>query len=365
MPRKGENIFLRKDGRWEARYVKGYSLDNRIIYGYVYEKTYVSVKRKRNDILLTINLKDKKESKDKKIFKYVVDKWLEQKRFIVKETTYSQYFNIINKYIYPNIGPHKLKDINDDLITNFILKLMKQGLSSKTIKDITTLLKQIANFGKININVNSPKVKRKNINILEIEEQKILENYITNNLNNITLGILFSLFMGLRIGEICALQWKDINIENKTLKINKTISRVRNFDINTRKKTKIIIDEPKTENAKRIIPIPSDLIPYIKEVIKNNTNENNYILTNSSRYLETRSYYNMYKKIIEELKIKNYNFHSLRHTFATRCIELGFDVKTLSEILGHSDIKITLSLYVHPDDKLKKTNMERITMLNI
>lgn len=364
MARKGENIFLRKDGRWEARYVKDYTIDNKIIYGYVYEKTYSAAKKKRNNILLNLNNEDKKRQtkRDIDFFDTIIDIWLIHKKMIVKESTYSRYIDIINIHLRPFFGHFKTNEINDEIISKFILLKLNAGLSTKTIKDILTLLKQITKYGKINITVNSPKVYKKTIKILESEEQKKLEFYICNNLNCITLGIMLSLYMGLRIGEVCALKWEDVDLKRRVLNINHTISRIKNLDNNSRKKTKIVIDTPKTENAKRIIPIPSTLFPFLEKFESSN---DNFILTNSSKFIETRSYYNKFIKIMKKLEISNCNFHSLRHTFATRCVELGFDPKTLSEILGHSDIKITLSLYVHPTNNLKITSMEKLKILNI
>ena len=124
MAKKGENIFLRKDGRWEARYVKGYTSDNKIIYGYVYGKSYLSAKKKKNDILLTINLENINNKKNKDEFSYLINKWLVEKKVSVKETTFSRYQNIIDKYILPSLGSHKTNEINDEIVSQFIVILL-------------------------------------------------------------------------------------------------------------------------------------------------------------------------------------------------------------------------------------------------
>ena len=163
----------------------------------------------------------------------------------------------------------------------------------------------------------------------------------------------------MRLGEICALKWEDINLSKKVIKVKKTIVRIQDVEGEKEARTKIVIDNPKTENSKREIPMNKYLYSILKEYYEPN-NGGRYLLTNSYKYIEPRTYYNRYKTIVERAEIGNYGFHALRHTFATRCIEIGMDPKTLSEILGHSDVKVTLSLYVHPSNKMKDRYMERL-----
>lgn len=368
MARKGESIFYRKDGRYEARYIKGYSLDNKIVYGFVYGKSYSEAKKKRAILLLELNEQQKNKKKGN-TFNTLIDSWLLQKKLTVKNSTYSRYIDIVENHIRPYLGNKNIDAINADIVSNFILSLIqngnlitKQAMSNKTVKDIAVLLKQIFKFGNLNINVSYPKIHKKDIKILTLEERTRLETYIYSNMNNTTLGIILGLFMGLRIGEVCGLRWCDIDLIHKKLYVNHIIIRVKNFDKRDPVKTKVILDEPKTETSKRCIPIPNSIIPFIEKVKENNQQEDNFVLTNNRQFIETRSYYNRYKKIMDTLSIQNYNFHALRHTFATKCIELGFDSKTLSEILGHSDIKITLSLYVHPSDQLKNDHMNKLVL---
>lgn len=363
---KKDNIYLRKDGRWEARYFKNYEQNNKIIYGYVYGKSFEEVKEKREKIL-EINDYSKNKTRNKTL-NNLIESWLLQKKLTVKESTYIRYIELINVHIKPTLGKINLSRINNDLISKFIYdkiqtgnSITHQGLGNKTIKDIVTVLKQITKYGNIYINVNSPKIQKKSVSILELKEQKKLEKYIFTNKNYTNLGILLSLYTGLRIGEVCALQWKDIDIKKSTLTVNHTVLRIKDLNSTTRSRTKIVINEPKTDNSKRIIPIPSSIMDYVKDL---KSKDNYYVISNSEKNIEPRIYYEKYKKILKELNMEKYNFHILRHTFATRCISLGFDPKTLSEILGHSDIKITLSLYVHPTNKLKKISMEKLKLLS-
>lgn len=368
MPRKGENIFLRRDGRWEARYFKGYDLNGKYSYGYVYGKSYLEVKSKRNEIMLKLKEVDKK-NKCVDTFEHLINTWLMQKKNTIKDSTYARYVNMINNHILPKLGNLKATKITDEVIATFINEGLRTGncknqsaLSNKTVKDIVTLLKQITNYADIKIKISSPRVVKKDIVILTQEDQVLLEKYLYSSNEPVNIGILIALYTGLRIGEICALKWEDIDLEKNILKVKHTMLRIKDLSEEARKKTKIIIDEPKTINSKRSIPLSPMIIEKLKQL---KYVPENYVLSNSKVLMEPRNYYNQFKRVLKKLKMPNYSFHALRHTFATRCIELGFDPKTLSEILGHSDIRITLALYVHPSDKQKEKCMEKFCLHDI
>ncbi len=356
MSRKGENIFHRKDGRWEARYVKGYNLDGTCKYGYLYGKTYQEVKQKRINILLNYDATQTKNIRNSLKFEDKIVTWLEKEKITVKESTYSYYYNVVNKHIKPYLGNININCLNEQLIIKYITNLIEHtDLKMSTVREIVIILKQILNYCNIKINVKLPKVEKNKIMILTKEDKKKLEEYIQVNLNEYTLGILLSLNAGLRIGEVCALKWQDINLDTGIISINKTLSRVNNFENNS-KKTKLILIEAKTKNSIRQVPINYKLINLLKE-FKQDKSDNFYILSSNNSFIDPRTYYYKYKCILKKCHIHNYKYHALRHTFATNCIELGLDPKSLSEILGHSDIKITLSLYVHPSLDLKKDFM--------
>lgn len=363
MARKGENIFYRKDGRWEARYFKEYDENHRIIYGYVYGKTYLEAKKKKNEKLLCLNMEQKRKARQKKTLNDGIDEWLVQKKLIVKESTYARYYSIVNVHIRPVLGNIKLSYLTYDKIVRFINIQTESRenkiLTNRTIRDIVVVLKQILNYLEIYYKIISPKPEKKEISILKKEEQRKLEEYLMAHIKPNYLGILLSLYAGLRIGEVCALHWKDIDLEERKIHINHTIMRIQDSDV--AHKTKIIMSEPKTVQSKRTIPIPSCLLSILKKL---KSLDEDYVLTNTEHFIEPRTYYNHYLKVLQSLKIENHKYHTLRHTFATRCIELGFDPKTLCEILGHADIKITLSLYVHPSDDMKIKSMEKLTFMN-
>lgn len=313
--------------------------------------------------------------KSKKIFyKDWIYSWLIEKKDYIKESTYANYSNNIFNHIIPNLGDYTLNDMNHKIIQDFLLELSKNGkkngsggLSEKTIKDITIIIKGSIKKGinedkikHIELTFNYPKEnKDKSIYILTKHEQNKLTDYVINNLTSRNIGILLSLYSGIRIGELCALQWKDIDFKNNKLIISKTVQRIyiKDKDKNI---SKVIITSPKTKNANREIPINKDFIEILKKIKSDNEC---YILSNSEKYIEPRTYRKYFNKVLKKNKIKHFNFHSLRHTFATNCITLGCDYKTVSELLGHANVNITLNLYVHPRYSQKKKCIDLVSKI--
>jgi integrase len=188
--------------------------------------------------------------------------------------------------------------------------------------------------------------------VLSVDEQRALTKYLNDNTDVYKFGILLALYTGMRIGELCALQWEDIT--DNHIQINKTLMRIKTDNC----KTEIKIGTPKSESSKRFIPTPQCLLPLINKFRKNG-----YVLsTEKLEFTEPRLLQIKFKNIITKCQIENINFHALRHTFATRCVEAGVDVKTLSEILGHSDVKTTLNRYVHSSFELKQKSMAQFEL---
>ncbi len=365
MSRKGENIFLRKDGRWEARYIREQLIDGTYKYGYVYGKSYLEVKTKRNEILLNLEKKKKERESYKYNFDYYINNWLSSMKFMVKKSTYAHYHSIVRNHISPDLGQIKISFLTSEVIENYINQKFecgrmdhKGGLSDKSVRDIIVVLRQILSYANLHIQFRLPKLKKRNIKILTKKEQKMLESKVLELHTTYSLGIFICLYTGMRLGEICALKWSNIDLKKKKIKISNTMVRIQEVEDGHEEKTKVIIDNPKTEYSKREIPINRFLYSVLKDIEEKDPDR--YVLTGSRKYIEPRTYYSRYKKIIENTGIEDYGFHALRHTFATRCIEIGIDPKTLSEILGHSDVKVTLSLYVHPSNKMKDKYMEKL-----
>lgn len=310
--------------------------------------------------------------KNKKIlYKDWIYTWLLEKKDYIKESTYANYSNNIFNHIIPKLGNYYLKELNHKIIQDFLLELSKSGrkdnnggLAEKTIKDITIIIKGSIKKGinedkikHIELTFNYPKDNKENkLYVLTKREQNKITKYVLENINSRNVGLLISLYSGIRIGELCGLKWEDVDFKKNCLTINKTIQRVY---IKDKKKniSKVIITTPKTKNANREIPINKDFLEILKKV---KSNKNDYILTGNEKYIEPRTYRKHFNKVLDELRIKHFNFHSLRHTFATNCISLGVDYKTVSELLGHANVNITLNLYVHPRYSQKKKCIDLI-----
>lgn len=304
--------------------------------------------------------------KSKKIlYKDWIYTWLLEKKDYIKESTYANYSNNIFNHIIPKLGNYYLNELNHKVIQDFLLELSKNGrkdntggLAEKTIKDITIIIKGSIKKGinedkikHIELTFNYPKDNKENkLYVLTKREQNKITNYVLENINSRNIGLLISLYSGIRIGELCALKWEDVDFKKNCLTINKTIQRVYIKDKN-KNISKVIITTPKTKNANREIPINKDFLEILKKV---KSDKKHYILTGNEKYIEPRTYRKYFNKVLDELKIKHFNFHSLRHTFATNCISLGVDYKTVSELLGHANVNITLNLYVHPRYSQKK-----------
>ena len=298
-------------------------------------------------LLLTKQLKGVREiivsRRKRKDFEVVTEEWLKYKKNTVKKSTYYNYSYSVAKYLYPSFAGKNITKIKN--YNNFIEEL-SDTLSPKTVRDIVTKLK-----------MSLPKLNKKEIQILSNKEKQKLEKYCIEQNSLKSLGILICLNTGLRIGEVCALRWENIDFESKKIHIEKTIERIYSKEEN---KTIVIIDTPKSITSVRTIPINSKLYNILKQ-IRGKSKKTDFVLTGSSEhYVEPRNYQYHFKEILKRSKVKKYKFHTLRHTFATNCIEAGMDIKSLSEILGHADVSITLNIYVHSSDKAKRKYLEKI-----
>lgn len=358
MPRRGENIYKRKDGRWEARYVKEITFDGTKKYGSVYGKSYSEVKRKQLTFLQNPNLKAIKT--DTKTVCIIMNEWLESIKNRIKHSTFVKYESIIENHISCTIGNIRIDLLTPKAIANFTDEKLHYGnnktLSTNTVNSILVVLSMGLSYAEAEYGIKTPKIhmlklfNQKTHSLSDIEQRNLLE-YIIKKDDIYCFAVLLALYTGLRIGEICALQWEDIK-ETKII-INKTMQRIKISP----GKTKVVITSPKTPNSDRIVPISSTLLKYISKFRKST----GYVIQqNNGKYVEPRLMQLKFANIISECKIENSHFHILRHTFATRCIESGMDAKTLSEILGHSDVKTTLNRYVHSSFEFKKRSIEKL-----
>ncbi|MCM1233435.1 MAG: site-specific integrase [Ruminococcus flavefaciens] len=263
-----------------------------------------------------------------------------------------------------------MKNVNSSINQEFIFYLSengrldkKGGLAAKTVKDIfdlwISIVKDAAKENYLNLNTEKykyPKNDRKKIKCLTREQQNDMMKMLEQNLVLYNIGILLALTTGMRIGEICALQWKEINLETQTVAITKTLQRIYTKNGN-KGSSQVIITPPKSQNSIRIIPLPSKITQILKEF--QNSNDTFFLTGKTDRYTEPRVYREYYNRLMRRNHMLYVSFHGLRHTFATRCIEAGCDYKTLSEILGHADVSTTMRLYVHSDLKKKRECIEK------
>ena len=280
--------------------------------------------------------------------------WLTYKSYTIKKTSFIQYKRIIENYLNVYLGEMNVYYFTIQDILECIEK-MKIHLSCKTLQGNIVTLKGIIKYGNtlgycsIPLDV-IPHVKytQNEIQILTDDELKLIKNYVFDDLDNKKIGLMICLYTGMRLGEICALKWEDVDLDNGRISINKTIHR-----INEEGRSYTIIGTPKTKQSYHIIPIS----PILNQYLYQSKQDTSYVLTGNDKYLDPRSYQYYFKKVLKELYIHDYKFHVLRHTFATKCVQCQIDVKSLSEILGHSSVTITLNTYVHSSFEMKKTEM--------
>lgn len=369
MSKKGENIYKRKDGRWEARYIKTYFPDGRAGYGYCYGKSYGEAKGKANTAKANlINHTQVEKNEYKKRLSAYCDEWLLLKRSKIKGSTYVKYHTIIENHIKPKLGTFPAASLTSIIAEQFGYELMHtKKLSAKTVKDILTVLHSVLVYTEKQnpilkrVEIVYPKAEKKEMRVLTREEQERFITYLLNDTDCCKFGTLFTLLTGLRIGEVCALRWGDISLKEGIVYVKQSMQRIKSLDGTKNAKTQIVISEPKSLSSVRAIP----LSPFALEMCRKfSGNENAYILTGKVEwFIEPRVMQYKMERYAEECGLPGVHFHTLRHSFATRCVEVGFEIKSLSEVLGHSSPQITLERYVHSSLELKRENMLKLAAI--
>lgn len=370
MPRRGENIRKRKDNRWEGRYIKSRTPTGKAIYASVYGKTYSIVKEK----LKSVSTEESGLSKGGKLtFREALLLWLENNKVKQKVQTYNKYLQLINTQIIPELGDIQLSLLNYCTINRFIAKKDSNGrldkcggLSASYIQTMCFIINSTINFcedngfcAHIHGKIIRPVKQKKEIKVLSFEEQKILEYSLINNINENNVGMLISLYAGLRLGEVCGLQWKDIDFDKSIIQVNCTVERIKNLENeNSTTKTLLVVTDTKSGNSTRVIPISGTLKSILLQ-LKGNDCE--YIIQGKKKpYADPRTLQYAFKKQLAKCNLPDINYHALRHTFATRCVEAGVDIKSLSEMLGHANVNITLNTYVHSSLEQKQVQIEKL-----
>jgi len=370
MPRTGENIYKRKDGRWEGRYIKGKS-GGKTRYGSVYAASYREVKEKVNEAKKGLKSGEQPAANMGKVAD-IGRQWLSEATLTVKESTARKYEDIFRCYILPEFGEDEMSKVTDKRVINFVNSLLseggvkKQGLTSATVAEVLSAMNGIRSYAikrgyTVAFSTECIRLKRsqKDIRVFSREEEQQILDYLQGNMDLPALGILLCLFTGIRVGELCAMKWDDISLEERRMHVCKTMLRIRT-DEKPGGRTEVKISQPKSTCSIRTIPLPDSVMGLLERFHVPGA----FLLTGDpERYVEPRTMQNRFKKILSVCGIRDANFHATRHTFATRCIELGFDVKSLSEILGHANVSITMNRYVHPTMELKTENMNRFSGL--
>ncbi len=371
MSKKGENIYKRKDNRWEARYIKGYKPDGSARFGYCYAKTYREARDKLNAAKAALLKGAASAPNTRKRFGAYCEEWLILCRSRVKESTYVKYDAILHNHIMPELGGYHLSALSSVLIEGFSHSMLYDAeLSAKTVRCILTVIHSVIGYIRRqdalllpqNIEIVYPKENKKEMRVLSREEQQAFTAYLLTDLDDCKFGVLLALLTGLRIGEVCALRWGDISLPEHTLTVSSTMLRLKDYEADTSQKTKIVLTNPKSNTSARVIPLTEYAAKLCSLRKKNDPTA--FVLTGKSdRFMEPRTLQYRLKRYTAECGMEDVHFHVLRHTFATRCVEVGFEIKSLSEILGHTSPKFTLERYVHSSMELKRDNMEKLAAI--
>lgn len=299
-------------------------------------------------------------------YKEWLNEWLElYVKASTKERTYKKYRFQAERYLLPALGEFELEKLSPGELQKFLLSLSGRGLAPNSVNFVVSILKASLKKGvalgvidrQYSGAIVRPKIRTGKVTCFTKPEQKKIENYILEKRKPLLYGILLCLYTGLRIGELLALTWEDVDFEKGTLSVSKSC-----HDSWAENKYVKVIDTTKTQCSERTIPLPKKIVSILKTLKK--TTRAKFVVVGKSEYgAEIRCYQRTFMTMLKRLNIEHHGFHALRHTFATRAIEVGMDVKTLSEILGHRDPSVTLRRYAHSLSEHKAEMMNKVGRL--
>ncbi|MCM1276260.1 MAG: site-specific integrase [Lachnospiraceae bacterium] len=363
------NIYKRKDGRFEGRIPLGYDDNGKIKYRYLYARSLSEIKEKM--LYAHSDTEGSERISCNKAFRELCAEWLASAKLRVKHSSYCCYEKLINRYVLPYFENIRYGDLGTPIINEFADHMLKcgrvngfGGLSAKSVHDILVVMRSVAKYAEREYgyrnpmrNISMPKSESKEAEVFNKKERGRLQDYLQRNPTESNLGILLAMYSGLRIGELCALTWNDIDFRNGIVHVSKTVQRVARSSGNC--KTAVIMTSPKSKTSVRDIPLPA----FVCDILKHNKRlGSSYILSGNNKPVEPRTMQNRFKAVLKECGIRSANFHLIRHTYATVCIESGFDAKTVSELLGHSNVNITLNRYVHSSMETKKKCVDKLNL---
>lgn len=350
MSRRGENIYKRKDGRWEGRYIKSRTTSGKIKYGYIYDKTYREVKKKLYEKQVAYQHMRKITSTKMMSLQQWGQQCIAKLKNELSIATQSSYIYKLEKYIYPFLGWIPLNEITKEVGKEFVDYLIGLGLSESSVRIIFKLFNRLINLAVKEelldrnplTKVNLPKIKKQRVRSLSRKEQLLLEATALETTNPLIIIPLFlSLHAGLRIGEVAALTWDNIDFEKKVIEVTGTLQRIRTNS--SHNKTAIIHSKTKSVNSTRMIPMTTEINRLLSKYYKQK--ESDYVLSKNNKPYEPRNITYSFHKLLKLSGLESIHFHQLRHTFATRCIETNGDISSVSALLGHASTQMTLDIY--------------------
>jgi len=366
MARHGENIYKRKVGRYEGRYVIGKTLAGKTRFGYVYAHQYSEVRRllvqKKAEVL-------RRTDSDQTICQATLEEWMtywmeNELLGSVKASSYQTYLNQMNRHLLPALGHYVLSELTPGLIHDFVEGLRDNGLASNTIRGVFRLLSAAMRFALEEGIIPKNPCRKIRVPCEESTEQRVLTRTEQEKIraaasNGSNLPILLSLYTGMRLGEVCALKWSDIDWDRRTITVRRTVQRVAQAEKTAYRKSILMIGTPKSTHSHRVLPVPEFVLARLDELLKGG-HVSEYVFGAASCAAEPRTMQRRLQRLMKRLGIEGVHFHTLRHSYATRLLELGADIKTVSTLLGHSSAKTTLDFYAHSLMEHQRAAVDRL-----
>ncbi len=369
MPRRGENIYKRKDGRWEGRILQP---DGK--YRYFYAKAYREVKERMKRFQEDSACASQVQPDMLKTVAGQYLSWIDgDVRHQIKASTYENYQYCAQKYIIPFFSQTKEVQMTVSSAAQFTAFIRgNDAISESYQRKILTifktalrkLLKDAPNSAAILEAVRMPRMESNEVQVFSTREQQLIERAALSAENQRALGLILCFYSGIRLGELCGLKWGDFDWEAGTMSVLRTVNRTKNFE-QSESKTTLQVGAPKSRKSVRKIPLPASIVEQARALGFDRKCEDSYALSDDAEPLDPRSYQKLFKKVLAQAGVKPRKFHAIRHTFATRALELGVDIKTISEILGHSSVSITLNIYAHSLLEQKKIAIDKFNSMYI
>lgn len=367
MAKHGENIHKRKDGRWEGRYIKARTDGRKAVWGYIYGATYAEVKERL--IQKKAECGFYRLSAGELTFGELAAQWLASIASGVKESTLSHYHYTLHRYLMPVLEDVKVQSFTEQLLEQRMLWVIAppdrshQPLGAASAGECLGMLRRICKYAAhlrlirpLDVCVHLPQAKSARVQPLSQEEQSAIKAFVLKAPTARKAGLMLQMQLGLRIGEVCGLQWGDFDLKAGTLTVQRTVSRISTRDGHT----KVVIQSPKTRSSRREVPIPRNLIKMLQGLRGDAEPEVWFLSGNAEKPVEPRCYRKSIQIYLRQAAVRKVRPHTLRHTFATTCLQAGCDIKTLSEFLGHANPNVTLQRYVHSNLRQMRLEIDRI-----